>query len=370
MILTFPRVNVNEVNDEEIFASDGLFNVRSYEAPENDDREIFSLKESGIESLFEQSVDLSNKCVDYTLRSATTENIFFKDNGRFSFRPDVLEDFISNCEISDFALGQFCAKLGVPKGYIDKCLRENPLLATENINSWLETYDKGLFLRLHEDKIRGVLSPKYSVFDTPEILNGLMSTYDFSDFTVKGSFISPERFSARLVMPRNLDIPMEDDLLPGIQIDSSDVGRSTLKVRFMIFKQVCTNGLVISQGGGVLFQQKHIGISREEFINGFNEAISTLPTLIENSEAFINHAKNVGVQLDTPEQMLEFASRLQKSAQLPEESAKRVLNIVKSEIYGSPSKWTLINALTQEAQNFTLEKRLEIEKYAGNLLVA
>lgn len=197
-----------------------------------------------------------------------------------------------------------------------------------------------------------------------------MNAYDFSDFNCKGTYFSPERFHTRLVMPRNLDIPMEDDLMPGIQIDSSDVGRSTLKVQFMIFKQVCTNGLVLPKSTGILFQQKHIGISRTEFVNEFNKAISNIPVLIENSEALIKHAKETGLKIATPEQMLDFVQRLQKSAQIPEESAKRVLNIVKSEVYGSPTKWTLINALTQEAQNFTLEKRLEIEKYAGNLLIA
>lgn len=370
MIIELPNMRRNEVPEEDIFLDNGLFNVRDFVAPEEDDREIITLKDNGIESLFERALELDKRCVDYTVRNATTDNIFFKDNGRFSFKPEAFDEFISNTEISDFALGQMCAKIGVPKKYIERCLRENPPLATENVNSWLEDYGKDFFIRCCDDSIRGVLSSKYSTFDTPDILKSLMDVYDFSDFKCKGTYFSPERFHTRLVMPRNLDIPMEDDLMPGIQIDSSDVGRSVLRVQFMIFKQVCTNGLVLPKSTGVLFEQKHIGISQSEFVSEFNKAIANIPVLIENSEEFITHAKNTGLKIATPEQMLDFVQRLQKSAQIPEDSAKRVLNIVKSEVYGSPSKWTLINALTQEAQNFTLEKRLEIEKYAGSLLVA
>ena len=34
------------------------------------------------------------------------------------------------------------------------------------------------------------------------------------------------------------------------------------------------------------------------------------------------------------------------------------------------SRWGLINGITELAQDFTLERRLELERMAGNLLVA
>ena len=36
---------------------------------------------------------------------------------------------------------------------------------------------------------------------------------------------------------------------------------------------------------------------------------------------------------------------------------------------GAVSKWQITNAFTELAQNYTLEKRLEIEKYMGKYLV-
>lgn len=361
-------VNKPSIMEEEVFTRDGLFEVQSFEAPVDDKREVISVAESGVEKLYNKAVELNDRCKDYTISKANINNIMFKDSGLFSFKPDGQDSFIKDISISEHALGQICAKLGVPKKYIERCLKEDPILATENINSWLETYDKGLFIRCHDDNIRGVLSPKYSVFDTPDILKGLSDVYDFSDFTVKGSYVSPERFHARIVMPRTLDIPMEDDLMPGIQIDSSDVGRSILTVKFLIYKQVCTNGLVVSTGGGVLFSQKHIGISSNEFVSEFKRSIENIPMLIEHSEELISEAKSNSLGTLQKEQMLTYIEDLQKKANIPEESAKRVMNIVKSEVYGAPTRWTLINALTQEAQNFTLEKRLEVENFAGKLL--
>ena len=66
-----------------------------------------------------------------------------------------------------------------------------------------------------------------------------------------------------------------EDLFAGITLDSSDVGRSGLSVRFFIWKQVCTNGLVISKSAANLFRQKHIGITHEDFATGLKEGLET-----------------------------------------------------------------------------------------------
>mgnify|MGYP007070346797 CR=1 FL=1 len=48
-------------------------------------------------------------------------------------------------------------------------------------------------------------------------------------------------------------------------LDSSDVGRNILIIRFGIYKLVCTNGLVIGRADGILYRQKHIGVKADEF---------------------------------------------------------------------------------------------------------
>lgn len=359
---------VKQNKNADVFDDVGMFNVSEGKVPNTDTAEILSAKDVMKPwNLYSEACKLEALCEDYTIRNVTLDNLMFKDNGKFDLKPESFDGYISNVSISDYALGQLCAKLGVPKKYIDRCLKEYPTLATENINSWLEVYGKDLLIRCYDNKIRGVLSSKFSRFDIPEMLMTLFNAYDFSEYNVKGYYLSPERFHARLALPRNLDIPMEDDLLPGIQIDSSDVGRSVLTVQFLIFKQVCTNGLVLPRAQGVLFTQKHIGITVSEFSNELVQSVKKLPELIEHTSEIVTAAINKDVDISTCDKMLEYVEMLKHNS-IPEDGAKRIINTVKMREYGRASQWSLINAITQEAQNYTLEKRLSMEKFASSLL--
>ena len=51
-----------------------------------------------------------------------------------------------------------------------------------------------------------------------------------------------------------------------------------------------------------------------------------------------------------------------------DDGAKKVIELVRNK-YGN-SKWGYVNALTEVAQDYTLERRLDIENRAGAILVA
>ena len=264
------------------------------------------------------------------------------------------------------------SKIGVPVQYIEKCLKSGrEVLARDNMNSWLSDYHKDLFIRCYKDKIRGVLSSKYSVCDSHEILEVLKDVVNLNKYTVKGSFINEERLHLRLIGNEKLPINGED-LFAGIFLDSSDVGRSILKVNFGIYKQVCTNGLIISRAGGTLFKQKHIGISSEDFYEGLYESMSNVDILVENAVSFVEMASNTSSGYDvaslSKEEMEEFAEEIRNRTKLSQEGAEKVINLMQYK-YDS-SKWGLINGITEVAQDYTLERRLELETIAGNLLTA
>lgn len=107
------------------------------------------------------------------------------------------------------------------------------------------------------------MSNRYSVLDTPDIIDVIDESTKGLDLKVKGYYMSEERFHARLVQQHMMKINGED-LYAGIQIDSSDVGRSPLNVMFFIYKQVCTNGLAVAKGRGSLFTQRHISICTDD----------------------------------------------------------------------------------------------------------
>ena len=54
---------------------------------------------------------------------------------------------------------------------------------------------------------------------------------------------------------------------------------------------------------------------------------------------------------------------------LSDDSANKVIQLMLDGTYES-NKWGMINAITQVAQDFTLERRIELERIAGNILTA
>lgn len=342
----------------------------STETTNNKVIEMISTEPCVLDSLIGKANDIASESEDFMVVKANPHNIRFNDHAGITF---VAQDgTIHNSSISHFALGQLGTKIGVPARYLEKCVASGRLdLAQDNVNSWLEDYNKDLFLREYRGGIRGVLSNKYSVCDSHDILEVVNDAVDLRNYTIKGSFLNPERLHVRLVSKEMLPINGED-LFAGLFIDSSDVGRSILTVQFGIYKQVCTNGLVIARAGGKLFEQKHIGITSEEFHKGLVDSLKNIDILTDNAVEWVkrvqhrdNHWSSASMYEDD---INEFVMYIRDKTNLSDEHARKVINLMNTRY--SDSRWGLINGITEVAQEFTLERRLELEKVAGNLLVA
>lgn len=315
--------------------------------------EVLSMNED-FAKLLDKANEIQAKCNDYSIRA---------NDLRMN---DTLQLVFDNHSypMSDLATGHLCGKLKVPSRYFNRLAEEEHFeLAAQNINCWLEDNTKNLFLREYEGKIRGVLSGSYSVYDAPEILQTVAEVFDPNQFKLKGSFINEERLHLRLVENTMLDIEGED-LFAGITLDSSDVGRSGLSVKFFIFKQICTNGLVIAESSAKLFKQKHIGITHDDFAAGLKEGLETFYELKEKITEQIKETAKIPVEEDV-EKLLED---IKEQTKLSDDAATRVIEYMVQKY--DRTQWGLINGITEIAQEFTLERRIELETMAGNMLIA
>lgn len=342
------------------------------EEPPKNTKEVISLSPVTFGSLIKKSQEIDSLCEDYTVNRANSGNMRFNESAGITFIPNGKDSTVQRLPLSRFALGQLCTKVGVPTRYIDKCIDSGRIdLAKDNVNSWLEDYNKDLFIREYNGTVRGVLSSKYSVCDSHEILKVLEDAVDLSKYKIKGSFLNEERLHLRLVSTEMLPIDGED-LFAGLFINSSDVGRSILTVQFGIYKQVCTNGLVIEKAGGTLFEQKHIGISADEFHQGLVASLANIDLLTEHAVEWVNRAKNRynhwSVETEHPEDIEEFVAYIRQQTNLSDDSAHKVIDLMQTRY--EDTRWGLINSITEVAQDFTLERRIELERIAGNMLAS
>jgi hypothetical protein len=334
--------------------------VANDQATEQEDkRELLSTQAIQFNELVKRAEDIQKDCKDYIIKKVNPLNFTYTDDATVLFRADDGQTIETG--LSRYALGQLGTKIGVPGNYIQKCVDNNKIaLAKDNVNSWIKNYDGGFFLRQYNDHLRGVLTPRYSVCDAPQILNIMGNTLDMSQYNIKGQYLTEERMHLRFASTEMLNIDGED-LFPAIFLDSSDVGRSNLIVTFGIYKLICTNGMVIVRSSGVLYKQKHIGVDEKEFEEAIAASLKEIPYLTENAEQWVKAAKEKTIDKKKMEAIM-------KNMHLNDKAQAEVIDLM--EYKYDKSEFGFINGVTEVAQQFTLEKRLEIERIAGGLLVA
>ena len=314
-------------------------------------REVLSMNED-FGKLIAKANEIQSKCKDYPVKA---HSIRMDEQLKLNFGEYQLP-------MSDLATGHLCGKLQVPSRYFNRLVDANQnVLAAANINVWLEESKKDLFLREYDGRVRGVLSGSYSVYDAPEILNSITEVFNPNEFKLKGSFINEERLHLRLIENEMLNIDGED-LFAGITLDSSDVGRSGLSVRFFIWKQVCTNGLVIAKSSANLFRQKHIGITHEDFAAGLKEGLETFYKLKDS----VVESIKATAQIPAKEDIEELLEEIKDNTKLSDDAAMEVVELMK--VKYTNTRWGMINGITEVAQKYTLERRIELETIAGNML--
>lgn len=302
-------------------------------------------------NLMKQAQEIQSKCSDHKVRGndLRMEDLMLKFENK-------------SIPISDLAVGHLCGKLKVPSRYFNHlvdCGHND--LAADNVNIWLKDNPKEYLLREYDGRIRGILSGSYSIYDAPEILKTVSEVFNPDTFRLKGSYINEERLHLRFIQEEMMNVP-DEDLYAGISLDSSDVGRSGLQVRFFVWKQVCTNGMMIAQSAAQLFKQKHIGINHEDFAAGLTEGLERFYDLKDKVTDQIISTSKIPVKEDL-EELLED---IKKATNLPDDSAAEVIEFMVKKY--DRNQWGLINGITEVAQKYPLERRIELETIAGDLL--
>lgn len=263
--------------------------------------------------------------------------------------------------MTPYAFSQLCTKLGVPSQYMKKCIEAGEIpLVMDNITTWLENFaGKKLLIRKYDDVARGILSDRYSVCDTPEILSAIEDSHILDNMSLKGYMINPSRFHARFVGEKMKVVG--EDLFAGIQIDSSDVGRSRLDIKFLVFKQVCTNGLILPKTAGNIFMQKHIGISSDKMAVSLRESFNDFNSQVKDATSFIDKARNVDMSSNE-----SLITHIKNGAKVGDDTVDKIIEV--ASIQYDMSLWGIVNAITEVSQTYTLEHRLLMERYAGVLM--
>lgn len=318
--------------------------------------------------ILDKAVEMQKKCEDVTV-SVNSCSVLFGDDIPYVLKFD---DGNSNWRalLTKHSISQFGFRYGISSSYIQRCtLADLKGLVCENFNEWISHDNGKLLIRKYhsnEDYVRGILSTRYKQYDTCEIMKDITSSV-VSDWEVKQYLLSPERFHLRLVSGEKLNVAGED-LFVGLNVDSSDVGRSSINLQLIIFRQVCSNGLILPYSIGSLYRQIHLGEGAEKFPDRIAAKLNEVAEIKSIAEQMINHTmgKKLPFDLLKEEELLKF----RQSTGVTKSFMDKVIELYHQRNYSKNARWNLINCMTEVAQGYDIDLRLQFERAAGSLLVA
>lgn len=150
--------------------------------------------------------------------------------------------------INEIAHDQIGAALGIPAKYYDKMRNENPSLLAQNVNSWFSREPKMRMVRTLDGTARAFLSDKYRRIDNFEVAQTVLPIIaDMQDARIESCEITDSRMYIKVVNPRlTAEVTPGDIVQSGIMITNSEVGMGSLTVQPLVYRLVCTNGMVVN----------------------------------------------------------------------------------------------------------------------------
>lgn len=194
---------------------------------------------------------------------------------------DKREGFSIN-EIAHRQLGQH---LKIPAPYYDRMRGEFPELLRRNVNGWFaHTPDTRRMLRTLDGTARAFLSDHYRRIDNYEVAQTVLPIIGkMQGATVESCELTDSRLYIKVVDPRvTAEVVKGDIVQAGVIITNSEVGLGSVNVSPLIFRLVCSNGMIAQDAG---IRKYHVGRLNEA--GGDNYDIYRDETIEADDRAFL-----------------------------------------------------------------------------------
>ena len=279
--------------------------------------------------------------------------------------------------INDIAHRQIGQTLKIPAPYYDRMRAEYPELLAQNVNGWFSrTPDTKRMLRTMDGTARALLSDRYRRIDNFEVASAVLPIISGMDgASVESCELTESRMYLKVVNPRvTAEVKKGDIVQAGIIISNSEVGMGSVNVSPLVYRLVCSNGM-IAQDGAV--RKYHVGraneggedfsIYRSETIEADDKAF--LMKLEDSVKAAVDQARFAAIV----DKMREATEATMEAKVVPQvvELASKEYGITEAEgkgilghliAGGDLSLYGLANAVTRQAQDVeSYDRSTELE---------
>lgn len=283
----------------------------------------------------------------------------------------------ARCGINDIAHRQIGQALKIPAPYYDRMKSEYPELLAQNVNGWFSRIPGAKrMLRTMDGTARAFLSDRYRRIDNFEVASAVLPIISGMDgASVESCELTDSRMYLKVVNPRvTAEVKKGDIVQAGIIISNSEVGMGSVNVSPLVYRLVCSNGM-IAQDGAV--RKYHVGranesgedfsIYRSETIEADDKAF--LMKLEDSVKAAVDQARFAAIV----DKMREATEATMEAKVVPQvvELASKEYGITEAEgkgilghliAGGDLSLYGLANAVTRQAQDVeSYDRSTELE---------
>lgn len=267
--------------------------------------------------------------------------------------------------------------VGIPKVYYKRML-EHPELLAKNVKHWMGLSSDRRLIRVLDGNVRAILSKKYRRLDNYDLFNMIVPYLNTEQVEIESCEITDQRLYIKGWTHKLEGEAKNGDLVKaGILVQNSEIGKGRLCIKPLLYKQVCTNGMIIDELGK---EKYHIGRDAE------TDMIEYAPeTDLARDRTFwlecrdtIRHCMarttfdqiikevndSIKIKLKDPQKSIELVSTKYKFV----DSEKN--DLIKHLIEGKDlSNWGLANAVTRLAQDVeSYDRSTELESIGYHVM--
>lgn len=146
--------------------------------------------------------------------------------------------------LTDLCHSHLATKINIPKNYYDRMREKQPQLLLDNVNTWLKTEPKNVYLRCLDNKARALMSSGYKPMDAFPLAKVAFAYFE----KIEGCTMSldiTERYFRMKVIKAEQEFALAgigDRVSLGIEVGTSEVGCSPYYMAPFSMIKSCHNG--------------------------------------------------------------------------------------------------------------------------------
>lgn len=289
----------------------------------------------------------------------------------------------STYEISELAHRQIATRLGIPFKYYQKMQNLAPDLLDRNVSNWFWQTPEKRMLRTLDGKLRAFLSDRYRRLDNLELCLAVLPVIkEMSDAEIVSCEVTEGNLYLKIINKAiQAEVKPGDVVQAGFVVSNSEVGLGSLRVEPLVYRLVCSNGLIVNDYG-----QKKYHVGRQVKAEAESYELYSDETMEQDDKTFFMKTRDIVRAAANEAQFQMIVDKLKDTTHIPlaaepmtavkelgdrfqlnEEEQKAILQNLF--IGGDHTQYGLLNAVTATANHTeNYERATLLERIGGNLL--